>query len=153
MIPPLTIAQEDGAAQVFAWFNQHVATLEGKVLYILALICIAMIVDFLVGSLAAWRSPDERFASQRGINGILRKLASILVLVCCMPVSALIPADAGLMALCVLYVGYLMMELASIVENLDRLGVNVGPLKRFIEHAADHTPSDAPNTPDNRKET
>ena len=149
MTPPLTIAQEDGAAQVFAWFNQHVATLEGKVLYILALICIAMIVDFLVGSLAAWRSPDERFASQRGINGILRKL----VLVCCMPVSALIPADAGLMALCVLYVGYLMMELASIVENLDRLGVNVGPLKRFIEHAADFTPSDDPNTPDNRKET
>lgn len=152
MTPSLTIAQEDGAAQVFAWFNQHVATLEGKVLYILALICIAMIVDFLVGSLAAWRSPDERFASQRGINGILRKLASILVLVCCMPVSALIPADAGLMALCVLYVGYLMMELASIVENLDRLGVNVGPLKRFLAHA-DSTPGDDPNTPDNRKET
>lgn len=139
MTPPLTIAQEDGAVQVFAWFNQHVATLEGKVLYILALICVAMIVDFLVGSLAAWRNPAVRFTSQRGIDGILRKLASILVLVGCIPVSALIPADAGLVALAVLYVGYLMMELASIVENLDHLGVHVGPLRRFIEHVGDTT--------------
>ena len=133
------IAQEDLGVRVFAWLNQCVATLEGKVLYILALICVAMIVDFLVGSLAAWRNPAVRFTSQRGIDGILRKLASILVLVGCIPVSALIPADAGLVALAVLYVGYLMMELASIVENLDHLGVHVGPLKRFIEHVGDTT--------------
>lgn len=139
------IAQEDLGVRVFAWLNQCVATLEGKVLYILALICVAMIVDFLVGSLAAWRNPAVRFTSQRGIDGILRKLASILVLVGCIPVSALIPADAGLVALAVLYVGYLMMELASIVENLDHLGVHVGPLKRFIEHVGD-TNSDTEST-------
>lgn len=139
------IAQEDLGVRVFAWLNQCVATLEGKVLYILALICVAMIVDFLVGSLAAWRNPAVRFTSQRGIDGILRKLASILVLVGCIPVSALIPADAGLVALAVLYVGYLMMELASIVENLDHLGVHVGPLKRFIEHVGDTT-SDTEST-------
>ena len=109
MTPSTLIAQEDLGVRVFAWLNQCVATLEGKVLYILALICVAMIVDFLVGSLAAWRNPAVRFTSQRGIDGILRKLASILVLVGCIPVSALIPADAGLVALAVLYVGYLMM--------------------------------------------
>lgn len=145
MTPSTLIAQEDLGVRVFAWLNQCVATLEGKVLYILALICVAMIVDFLVGSLAAWRNPAVRFASQRGIDGILRKLASILVLVGCIPVSALIPADAGLVALAVLYVGYLMMELASIVENLDHLGVHVGPLKRFIEHVGDTT-SDTEST-------
>lgn len=145
MTPSTLIAQEDLCVRVFAWLNQCVATLEGKVLYILALICVAMIVDFLVGSLAAWRNPAVRFTSQRGIDGILRKLASILVLVGCIPVSALIPADAGLVALAVLYVGYLMMELASIVENLDHLGVHVGPLKRFIEHVGDTT-SDTEST-------
>ncbi len=145
MTPSTLIAQEDLGVRVFAWLNQCVATLEGKVLYILALICVAMIVDFLVGSLAAWRNPAVRFTSQRGIDGILRKLASILVLVGCIPVSALIPADAGLVALAVLYVGYLMMELASIVENLDHLGVHVGPLKRFIEHVGDTT-SDTEST-------
>ena len=151
MTPSTLIAQEDLGVRVFAWLNQCVATLEGKVLYILALICVAMIVDFLVGSLAAWRNPAVRFTSQRGIDGILRKLASILVLVGCIPVSALIPADAGLVALAVLYVGYLMMELASIVENLDHLGVHVGPLKRFIEHVGDTT-SDTEST-HSRKET
>lgn len=145
MTPSTLIAQEDLGVRVFAWLNQCVATLEGKVLYILALNCVAMIVDFLVGSLAAWRNPAVRFTSQRGIDGILRKLASILVLVGCIPVSALIPADAGLVALTVLYVGYLMMELASIVENLDHLGVHVGPLKRFIEHVGDTT-SDTEST-------
>lgn len=124
----------DKPTLLFDWMHQIVATNEGKVLYILALICVAMIVDFLVGSLAAWRNPDIKFASQKGIDGILRKLASILVLVCCIPVSVLIPADAGIIALIVLYLGYLVMELCSIVENLDSLGIPVAPLKAFIEN-------------------
>ena len=77
---------------------------------------------------------ETRFFSQRGIDGILRKLASILVLVCCIPVSALVPADAGLAALIVLYLGYLFYELASVIENLERLGAPVSGLKRFIEN-------------------
>ena len=80
--------------------------------------------------------------SQRGIDGILRKLASILVLVCCIPVSALVPAEAGLAALIVLYLGYLVMELASVVENLSKLGAPVSGLKRFIENVRDSTSHD-----------
>ena len=84
--------------QLFSALEQAVSTSEGKALYILVLICIAMILDFLLGSFAAWRDPSVKFTSQRGIDGILRKLASILVLVCCIPVSALVPAEAGLAA-------------------------------------------------------
>ena len=124
---------------MFDWLHHAVATNEGKVLYLLALICVAMVVDFLIGSIAAWRNPEIKFTSQKGIDGILRKLASILVLVVCIPVSALIPAEAGLIALIVLYIGYLVMELASIVENLDSLGVPVGPLKAFIENVSEIT--------------
>ena len=104
--------------ELFNTLEQAVSTSEGKALYILVLICIAMILDFLLGSFAAWRDPSVKFTSQRGIDGILRKLASILVLVCCIPVSALVPAEAGLAALIVLYLGYLFYELASVVENL-----------------------------------
>lgn len=129
--------KDQAAVMMFDWLHHAVATNEGKVLYILALICVAMIVDFLVGSLAAWRNPDIKFTSQKGIDGILRKLASILVLVVCIPVSALIPAEAGVIALIVLYLGYLVMELASIVENLDNLGVPVAPLRAFIENVKD----------------
>ena len=120
--------------ELFNTLEQAVSTTEGKALYILVLICIAMILDFLLGSFAAWRDPQVKFTSQRGIDGILRKLASILVLVCCIPVSALVPAEAGLAALIVLYLGYLVMELASVVENLSKLGAPVSGLKRFIEN-------------------
>ena len=123
--------------ELFNTLEQAVSTTEGKALYILTLICIAMILDFLLGSFAAWRDPQVKFTSQRGIDGILRKLASILVLVCCIPVSALVPAEAGIAALIVLYLGYLALELASIVENLDHLGVPVAALRRFIENISD----------------
>ena len=123
--------------ELFNTLEQAVSTTEGKALYILTLICIAMILDFLLGSFAAWRDPAVKFTSQRGIDGILRKLASILVLVCCIPVSALVPAEAGLAALIVLYLGYLVMELASVVENLSKLGAAVGPLMRFIENVSE----------------
>ena len=127
--------------QLFSALEQAVSTSEGKALYILVLICIAMILDFLLGSFAAWRDPQVKFTSQRGIDGILRKLASILVLVCCIPVSALVPAEAGLAALIVLYLGYLFYELASVIENLERLGAPVGTLKRFIENLHDASSS------------
>lgn len=127
------------ALHIFENLRALTYTPEGKVFYILTLICVAMIVDFLVGSLAAWRNPNIKFVSQKGIDGILRKLASILVLVACIPVSALIPAEAGVIALIVLYLGYLVMELASIVENLDNLGVPVAPLRAFIENVKDAT--------------
>ena len=127
--------------ELFNTLEQAVSTTEGKALYILTLICIAMILDFLLGSFAAWRDPQVKFTSQRGIDGILRKLASILVLVCCIPVSALVPAEAGLAALIVLYLGYLFYELASVIENLERLGAPVGKLKRFIENLHDASSS------------
>ena len=123
--------------QLFSALEQAVSTSEGKALYILVLICIAMILDFLLGSFAAWRDPSVKFTSQRGIDGILRKLASILVLVCCIPVSALIPQGAGTFALIVLYLGYLVMELASVIENLERLGAPVSGLQKFIENISE----------------
>ncbi|MED9780556.1 MAG: phage holin family protein [Peptococcaceae bacterium] len=123
--------------QLFSALEQAVSTSEGKALYILVLICIAMILDFLLGSFAAWRDPQVKFTSQRGIDGILRKLASILVLVCCIPVSALVPAEAGLAALIVLYLGYLFYELASVIENLERLGAPVSGLQKFIENISE----------------
>ena len=123
--------------QLFSALEQAVSTSEGKALYILVLICIAMILDFLLGSFAAWRDPQVKFTSQRGIDGILRKLASILVLVCCIPVSALIPQGSGTFALIVLYLGYLVMELASVIENLERLGAPVSGLQKFIENISE----------------
>lgn len=124
---------DDKALFIFDVLRNATETPEGKVIYILAVICILMIIDFLTGSIAAWRNSDILFRSQEGINGILRKLCSIIVLVACIPIAVLIPAGAGIAALIVLYIGYLIMEFKSILENLAKMGVVFEPLEEFIE--------------------
>lgn len=121
------------AVHIFDILREATETPEGKVIYILTIICVLMIVDFITGSLAAWRNPSIAFRSQEGINGILRKLCSIIVLVACIPIAPLVPADAGVAALIVLYIGYLIMEFKSILENLGKMGVEISPLNDFLE--------------------
>lgn len=124
---------ENTALHIFQALRAAIETPEGKVIYILTIICVLMIIDFVTGSIAAWRNPAIKFRSQEGINGILRKLCSIIVLVACIPIAPLVPADAGVAALIVLYVGYLIMEFKSILENLGKLGVEISPLAEFID--------------------
>lgn len=124
---------ENTALHIFQVMRAATETPEGKVIYILTIICVLMIVDFITGSLAAWRNPKIAFRSQEGINGILRKLCSIIVLVACIPIAPLVPADAGVAALIVLYIGYLIMEFKSILENLGKMGVEISPLNDFLE--------------------
>lgn len=117
---------------LFDYLHHMSESPEGKVIYILSIICLLMIVDFLTGTVAAWRNPEIKFRSQEGINGILRKLVSMIVLVACIPVSALVPVEMGVAALFVLYVGYMLMEFKSIVENLSKLGIITSPLDNFV---------------------
>lgn len=124
---------DETAIHLFDALRAATETPEGKVIYILTVICVLMIIDFITGSLAAWRNPSIAFRSQEGINGILRKLCSIIVLVACIPIAPLVPADAGVAALIVLYVGYLLMEFKSILENLGKLGVEITPLEVFLD--------------------
>lgn len=124
---------ENTALHIFQVMRAATETPEGKVIYIMTIICVLMIVDFITGSLAAWRNPKIAFRSQEGINGILRKLCSIIVLVACIPIAPLVPADAGVAALIVLYIGYLIMEFKSILENLGKMGVEISPLNDFLE--------------------
>lgn len=117
---------------LFDYLHHMSESPEGKVIYILSIICLLMIVDFLTGTVAAWRNPEIKFRSQEGINGILRKLVSMIVLVACIPVSALVPVEMGVAALFVLYVGYMLMEFKSILENLSKLGIITSPLDNFV---------------------
>lgn len=124
---------DDKAVYFFDFLTDNIDTPEGKAMYILSVICVLMIVDFLTGYIAAWRNPNIKHNSDTGINGILRKLASIMVLVCCIPLVPLIPCDMGVAALIVLYTGYLLLEAESIIENLQKLGINITPITKFIE--------------------
>lgn len=118
---------------VFDFFNSCVATQENKVFYMLSVLCVLMIIDFILGTAAAWRNPTIKFNSGDGINGIIRKLGSLVLLGMCIPLSVLIPASAGIAALSVLYAGYIVMEFASVLENLRKLGLDVSGLQKFAE--------------------
>ena len=99
----------------------------------LSVLSVLMIVDFLLGTVAAWRNASIKFTSSEGINGILRKVGSLVLLAVCIPLSVLIPAKAGIMALSVLYMGYIVMEFASVLENLRKLGVKIEGLQTLAE--------------------
>ena len=95
------------------------------------LICIAMTIDFISGTIAAKINPEIEFKSKIGINGILRKVASIVLLF--HSLAPLVPGGAGVGLLYVLYVGYLMMEIKSIFENYQKMGVVTELFEDFIK--------------------
>lgn len=119
--------------EVFEFFQSCVASDESRVFYMLSVLCVLMIIDFILGTAGAWRNANIKFTSAEGINGILRKLGSLALLAVCIPLSVLIPAGAGVAALMVLYGGYITMEFASILENLRKLGVSTSYLQTFAE--------------------
>ena len=117
---------------MFTYLRQLTQTDDSKILFILALICGAMILDFASGTLAAWVNPDIEFKSKMGINGIIRKIASIILLVFFIPVSALVPSEIGVATLYTLYLGYLGMEVRSVFENYKKFGFETGPLQSIV---------------------
>lgn len=64
---------------------------EQKIIYLLSLLSVAMIIDFISGVYAA--KLHKEITSKRGINGIIRKVASMILLVFFLPVSLIIPGQ------------------------------------------------------------
>ena len=117
---------------LFEWLKQFLETDDSKILFILALINATMIIDFITGTIAAKVNSNITFNSKAGINGILRKIGSILAMVILIPISVLVPGDMGIALVYTLYIGYLVMELKSIAENLRKMGIDAEALKSII---------------------
>ena len=118
---------------MFTYLRQLTETDDSKILFILAVICGAMILDFASGTLAAWVNTDIEFKSKMGINGIIRKIASIVLLVFFIPISVVVPGVIGVATLYTLYLGYLAMEMRSIFENYKKFGFETGPLQAVLD--------------------
>lgn len=119
--------------KMFDFLEHFLVDADHKAIYVLTLICVAMIIDFLSGSLAAKINSEINFLSKVGINGILRKIASMVLLMFFVPLAPLIPGGAGVGLLYVLYVGYLLMELKSIFENYQKMGIGTELFEDFIK--------------------
>ena len=114
------------------FLRELIGTQDTKILFVLGLIAAAMIIDFLTGTVAAKINKDIIFESQKGINGILRKICSMIVMIFFMPVSILLPEGIGVGLVYVLYLGYLVMEIKSILENLKKMGIDTSLFNNFI---------------------
>ena len=106
--------------------------LESNHMFILAMICCAMIIDFLSGVFAAKMNPKIDFQSRIGINGILKKIAALMLLIFFIPLAMTIPGNTGTGLLYVLYFGYLLMEIQSILENYQKIGIDVSVKSRLL---------------------
>jgi len=118
---------------MFQFLRGFTETEDGRILFVLALVCAAMIIDFLSGTIAAWTNPEIEFKSKAGINGIIRKIASIILLVFFIPISVVVPGVVGVATLYTLYLGYLAMEMRSIFENYKKFGFETGLLQTFMD--------------------
>ncbi|WP_442896568.1 phage holin family protein [Enterococcus sp. 5H] len=119
---------------MMTYLERYVVDADTKAIYVLMLICIAMIIDFLSGTFAAKINNEIEFKSKVGINGILRKIASMALLMFFILLAPLIPGGAGVALVYVLYIGYLMMELKSILENYKKMGIGTELFENFIKN-------------------
>lgn len=100
------------------WLNYWLQNDSTKIIYLLSLILIANLIDFTIGWVNAKFNSDVTFSSSIAIYGIVRKMVVFIVCVFFIPVSLLIPAPIGIGALYVLFTGYLLSELNSILSHL-----------------------------------
>ncbi|WP_421434208.1 phage holin family protein [Streptococcus suis] len=102
---------------MFDFLRELIATEDGLVLFLLSLIVVMEIVDFLSGTFAAMINPDIDYQSKIGINGLIRKMMGIILLTVLIPMSVLLPEQTGVAFLYTIYVGYLILTFKSLVEN------------------------------------
>ena len=111
--------------ELFNFFRSLIQTEDGLVLYALGLIVILEIVDFASGTFAAIANPEIEYKSKIGINGLIRKILGVLLLMILIPMSVLLPEKTGFAFLYSIYLGYIAFTFQSLIENYRKLKGNV----------------------------
>ena len=102
---------------IFDFLRNIIATEDGLILFLLGLIVAMEIIDFFSGTFAAIINPSIEYKSKIGINGLLRKIQGIVLLIVLIPMSILLPEQTGVAFLYTIYIGYLILTFKSLVEN------------------------------------
>lgn len=119
--------------EFFDFFRSVVQTEDGLILYALTLIVSMEIIDFVTGTIAAIVNPDIEYKSKIGINGLLRKILGVLLLMVLIPMSVLLPEKTGFAFLYSIYLGYLLFTFQSLIENYRKLKGNVTIFQPIIK--------------------
>lgn len=100
------------------WLQSWLSSDDSKVIYLLILIMCANLIDFCIGWLNARFNKDVEFSSSKAIYGIARKMVMFMVCVLFIPVALLVPSPFGISSLYILFTGYLISEIHSILHHL-----------------------------------
>jgi toxin secretion/phage lysis holin len=107
-----------GKVDLFHYMQRWLENDNTKVIYFLVLILIANMIDFLLGWINAKFNQTVAFSSSKAIYGIARKMIMFILCVFFVPVSLLVPYPVGIASLYVLFSGYLLSEINSILSHL-----------------------------------
>ena len=131
--------------ELFDFLRKLTQTEDGLVLYALSLIVILEIIDFVSGTFGAIANPEIEYKSKIGINGLIRKVLGVLLLMVLIPMSVLLPEKTGFAFLYSIYLGYLIFTFQSLIENYRKLKGNVTIFQPIIK-AFEHLYSDKNDT-------
>lgn len=101
---------------MITYLQALLSTDDSKIIYILTLLMVLMMVDFVMGVVIARLDKDIQFSSFKMKIGILIKIVEILLAIIAIPFALLF--DVGLQLLYVLYVGLCGSELYSIFGHM-----------------------------------
>lgn len=79
---------------------------------------IAGTIDFLLGTFIASLDKEKDFSSRMAQLGIVRKLATMFIMVLVIPVALTLPFEVGFYSLTVLYVGIVTSEIYSVLGHI-----------------------------------
>jgi toxin secretion/phage lysis holin len=100
----------------------------GLGLALTVLLCL-MVADYFTGLMVAYVKKD--LSSRIGIKGLMKKTYIILLIGAVYLVESSVVHSGGAIGDGIT-VAYIILEFLSIVENGDKLGVNIGPLRKII---------------------
>ena len=84
------------------WLQYWLETDNTKIIYVLTLILVASILDFLMGWINAKFNKKVDFSSTVALFGIAKKIVYFMLLVLFIPIALLVPEPVGIAALYVL---------------------------------------------------
>ena len=117
----------------FEFLRAITRTEDGLILYALALIVILEMIDFASGTFAALINPEIEYKSKVGINGLIRKVVGIFILLILIPMSVFLPENTGFAFLYMIYIGYIVFSFQSLVENYKKMKGNSDVFKPIIQ--------------------
>lgn len=91
---------------------------ETMLIVLISIYLVAASVDYILGTVIVYLTRKESYNSKIAQLGIVRKLATLILMIIIVPIAMIMPIDIGTYSLIVLYVGIVVSEIYSILGHV-----------------------------------